>query len=769
MPLTKPTRPPSRFITLVTIVVVIAVLRIAEDVTIPLALALLLAFLLSPLVVRLTRWLPRTLAIATTVTLAFAVIGGATWQISNQVLALLQELPRYEENLHQKIAALKQPEAGGSWTRTLATIERMEADLFKPFAAPRTAPAEDGKHAPVPVEVRPANHSPIELTRALLVGLLRPVSTAGIVIVFVVAILFQREDLRNRFIRVVSGGQLNIATQAVDDAAQRVSRYLVAQLLVNTCFGVCIGVGLMFIGVPHAALWGLLATVLRFIPFLGPVIAASFPLLLGIAVDPGWSMLLWTAALFLVAELITNNVVEVLVYGTSTGISTLALLTAAVFWSWLWGLPGLFLSTPLTVCLLVVGQYVPGLKFLGVLLGSEPPLEPAAHFYQRMLSMQQEELFSQADAYIEQHSLAAFYDDVFVPALYMAEVDRHNGVLAEVRQKFIFESSTELIDDLGERDRGRPAEIGPPAPREARQRAVLGIPARDEADELVAAMLAHLLRNEGFTVDVARVTATPEHLADQVRPAAIVYVSALPPSTLSAAGRATRRVKQASKSAKVVVGLWGADGPTGDLQGRLQAAGADRVALRLAEAVMQVKKLLEEPAVPAQQPAPETEATRTLERSEVKLSAGKPEEAVDTIVREAARAFGVPSALVSIIQTDAEFWHRPASGASDPPFGRPNEVEDLLAADSYLAVDDVAKDERYATLPGLVKRGVRCFASIPLHTRGGNRVGNLCVVDTQPRAFAPADRELLESLAQQLMEALEPAAAPPAKAVAKVG
>ena len=254
-------------------------------------------------------------------------------------------------------------------------------------------------------------------------------------------------------------------------------------------------------------------------------------------------MLFWTAGLFIAVELLTNNVVEVLVYGTSTGISTLALLVAAVFWSWLWGMPGLFLSMPLTVCLLVIGQYVPGLKFLSVLLGSEPPLQPSAQFYQTMLSMKQEEMFDLATEYVEQHSLTAFYDDVFVPALLMSEVDRHNGVLAEVRQKFICESGQDLIEELSERTDERQkdeakAAIGPMPPVDCRNvPVVVGIPARDEADELVALMFAHLLRESGIPATVISATDHPETYGDRLKQEkAVVFVSALPPSTLSGAG-----------------------------------------------------------------------------------------------------------------------------------------------------------------------------------------------------------------------------------------
>lgn len=751
MPLAKASSVPPRFITLVTFVLVVAVLRLAEDVMIPLALSLMLAFLLSPIVVRLRRWrVPRPLAIVLTVTLAFSIIGVVAWQITNQALALVTELPRYEENLRQKTADLKQPQASGALSQAVLTFERMWADLQQP-APNSSSTTPPGAPQPVPVEVKDRATS-LEMGRQLVAGLIQPLSTAGIVIVFVIVILFQREDLRSRFIRVISGGQLNIATEAVDDAAQRVSRYLFAQLLVNTFFGVVVGTGLYFIGVPHAALWGLLSTLLRFIPFLGPIIAVLFPLALSVAVDPGWSMLAWTAALYIAAELVTNNVIEVWMYGSSTGISVLALLIAAVFWSWLWGTAGLFLSTPLTVCLLVIGQYVPGLKFLSILLGSEPPLNPAAQFYQRMLAMDQEELFATADSHLAQRSLARFYDEVFVPALLMAEVDRHNGVLAEVRQKFILESSRELIEELSSRP---PAAEPPPTPAGRPNIKILGLPARDEADELVALMLAHLLAERGWETDVDAATAAPETHLERVRAGATtVFISALPPATLSSAGRICRRIKEANPGAKILIGVWSPTGKIDYLKRRLEPAGVDGIALRLADAVAQLESLVHS-AVQPNVPAPESSANETLERTETKLAVSLPEDASDTVVRELARAFAVPVALVSVVASDQDFWKSAGGGPTNTPFPDNSAHAEVLTSDVLLKVEDVTKEERFAAHPLLAKRGVRAFASAPLKTQGGHHVGNLCVLDTQPRAFTQDEIDLLQSLAAQLMEALE--------------
>lgn len=736
-----------RFITFATFVLVVAVLRLAEEVMIPVALSLLLAFLLSPLVVRLTRWrVPKTLAVILTATLAFVVIGVIAWQVTTQALALVHELPKYEQNVTTKIAALKDPDSSGSLSRAMATVERFWLSL----QAPEVEETPDAK--PVPVEVKPSNTS-LELMREMIMPLVKPLGIAGVVVVLVIATLFQREDLRNRFIRVVSGGQLNTAIEAIDDASRRVSRYLLAQLMVNTFFGVAVGIGLYFIGVPHAALWGLLSTLLRFIPFLGPIIAVTFPLALSIAVDPGWTMLWWTAALFIVAELVTNNIIEVLVYGTSTGISTLALLAAAVFWSWLWGLPGLFLSTPMTVCLLVLGQYVPGLRFLSVLLGSEPPLEPTAQFYQVMLSMDQEEMFSQAERHVEQRSLAEFYDDVFVPALLMSEVDRHKGVLAEMRQRFIVESSQELIEDLSQRATGdEPASSNPP--RAEGGRVVIGLPARDEADELVAMMLAHLLRENGVAARVCAVMEGFDGVSKDLRHGEpVVFVSALPPATLSAAGRVCRRVKEANGGAKVVVCVWSADGEMQNLHRRLDQAGADGIVTRLSDAVIQLKTMLAANPEP-NAPQAETPETRTLERTEHRLAFTKPEEAIDTVSRELARVFDVPVSLIALVVSDGDFWKRSVVGAAVASVEKPA-YDEVIAVDQFEVVEDLARDVRLAAHPLRVKRGVQAFVSAPLRTRAGHRVGNLCVLDTKPRQFTESDRELLQSLAAQLMEILD--------------
>lgn len=592
------------FIRLATFVLIVAVLHFAQDVLIPIAFAALLAFLLTPVVVRLTRWrLPKAMAIIVTVTIAFAVIGGLGWLVTTQAVGLARELPNYEENLQHKIAELKQPHGPEGVSRMVGMVENLRRELQTDVPDKPVTPQGANETRPVPVEVRPIEPTPWQLAIDIVQPFLRPLGTAGIVIVFVVAMLFQREDLRDRFLRVVSNGQLNVATQAVDDAAGRVSRYLGMQLVVNALYGIPIGLGLWAIGIPNALLWALLATLLRFIPFVGPWIAAAFPLALAVAVDPGWTKLLYTGGLFVVMELISNNLIEVVLYGASTGISNLALLVAAVFWTWLWGPAGLVLSTPLTVCVLVLGKHVPGMKIISMLLDSEPVLKPSAQFYQRMLSMESDDMLDVAEKYIAEHSMEKFYEEVFVPALVMSEEDRHSGALPEVRQRFIFQASRDLIEELERQDETAQATTGDKATRlhaatpPLARAVVVTLPARDEADEIVGHMLAHLLRRRGIPT-ASSLLATPLDdtfsAVDEGHTRALV-ISALPPSALASARQMCRRIRLRCPDTKLLVGVWQHRATLAELNDRISATRPDAVAATLRAAIDELEKLLGAP------------------------------------------------------------------------------------------------------------------------------------------------------------------------------
>jgi predicted PurR-regulated permease PerM len=768
------------FFTLATFVLVVAILKIAEAVVIPIALTVLLTFLLTPFVVRLTRvGFPKPAAIGVTVFVTFSIIGAVGWVITTQAVALARQLPDYEENIREKVQFVQNQQGPGGFERVREMIRTLQKDLAPNATEPRPAPDPDAEKpaAAVPVEVRAPAPSTLQTLRDLVGPLLEPLGTAAIVIVFVIALLFQREDMRDRFIKVISAGRLNLATQALDDAARRVTRYLFMQLVVNASYGIPVGIGLHLIGIPNALLWGVLATLLRFIPFLGPWIAAAFPIALAAAVDPGWTQLIYTLALFVVMEVLSNNVVEPWLYGASTGISNLALMVAAVFWTWLWGVPGLFLSTPLTVCIMVLGKHVPGLQFISVLLGSEPVLEPAARFYQRMLSMDSEEMLAQASKFIEEHSLEAFYNDVFVPALFMSEQDRHNGTLAEVRQKFIFESSRELIEELERRSEAAKVqeEEAPPATngRWINDRlptpVVFGLPARDDADEVVAHMLQHLLRLRGVESEIVSATTRVEDASRWIQQHRIpvTVISALPPAALFGARQLCRRLKERCPETKLVVGVWAQEANVSDMRMRLRRPAPDAIVSTLGDAVRQIEKLLHPEAAQADKPAEtdvpsETSHQRDLaeasaqEQMSPRPRNADPDEEFGSIVRDLARHFEIPVSLVSILAADAPYWkaHAGVSGELST-VQEANPATQPLHQEETLLVEDITKDRRFASHPSLLERGVRFFASVPLRSAAGSFVGCLTIVDTKPRQLNEDDRKILELRSAELMEAVE--------------
>ena len=405
---------------LVGIVFVVGALYLGSEILIPLALAILLSFMLAPIVTRLRRWhLGRIPSVLLVVLLVFTALLGVGSIVATQVVDLAANLPRYEWNLRAKIRDLSIAiPSGGIVERTSDMLQDLSEELEEATAPEKTEAAGEreargGREAPpepVLVQVRRPAPTPLETLREIGGPLVAPIATAGLVVVFVIFMLLQREDLRDRVIRLVGASDVARTTEAMNDAAKRISRYLLMQLVINLLYGIPVGIGLYFIGVPNPILWGLLATILRFIPYIGPVIAALFPIALSFAVAPGWTLPLLTIALFVVLELFSNNVLEPWLYGSSTGLSPVAVLVAAVFWTALWGPAGLLLSTPLTVCLVVLGRHVPQLGFFDVLLGDEPALAPEVKFYQRLLAHDPEEAAEIADEYLEEEELEKLYE-----------------------------------------------------------------------------------------------------------------------------------------------------------------------------------------------------------------------------------------------------------------------------------------------------------------------------------------------------------------------
>ena len=380
--------------------------------------------------------------------------------IATQVGELAGDLPRYQVTMREKIKSLRGTTAT---SRTLERAADVLQDLGKELNKPKDphhqfsasdSPVQEAK--PIPVEVRQPPPTALESIAALISPLLRPLTTTGIIAIFVIFILLQREDLRNRFIKLAGSHDLQKTTAALDDAATRLSRLFLIQLALNTAFGVVIGTGLWIIGIPSPVLWGILAAVLRFVPYIGAVISAVFPLTLAAAVDPGWSMLLWTAALFLVVEPVVGHVIEPLLYGHSTGLSPVAVVASATFWTALWGPVGLVLATPLTVCLVVLGRHVERLEFLDVMFGDRPALSPPELFYQRMLAEDPAEAVDKAEEFLKEQPLSTYYDEVALPGLKLAQNDIVRGTLDRAQSEKIKAAVIEVVDDLADQGDRKP-------------------------------------------------------------------------------------------------------------------------------------------------------------------------------------------------------------------------------------------------------------------------------------------------------------------------
>ncbi|MFC7053520.1 AI-2E family transporter [Hansschlegelia quercus] len=437
--------------------VVVAILYVGRDVLIPIALALLLSFVLAPLVGRARKLrVPRTPAVISVVLLAFVLLFGLSAMIAGQVGQLAADLPQYQSTMRDKAQSLRAA-TGGS-----RTLERA-GDLLQSLGQELNAPTPQGEtigpdgkplvdnrksDQPLPVEIHNPPPTPMQNLQAIFEPLIHPLATAGIVMVFVIFILLQREDLRNRVMSLAGAHDIQRTTAALDDAAKRLSRLLLTQVAVNACFGVSIAIGLWLIGVPSAPLWGILGAVLRFVPYIGAVIAAIFPLILAASVDPGWTMFIWTAALFAVIEPIVGHVIEPLAYGRSTGLSPVAVVLAATFWTALWGPIGLVLSTPLTVCLVVLGRHVQALSFLDTMFGDRPSLTPPELFYQRMLVGDPAEAAEKAEEFLKERSLSTYYEEVALPGLLLASRDAARGALDDRRLATVRAAAHELVDDL---------------------------------------------------------------------------------------------------------------------------------------------------------------------------------------------------------------------------------------------------------------------------------------------------------------------------------
>lgn len=585
------TRP--RRSSVIALLIAAAVLYLAKDVLIPVALAILLSFLLAPAVRRLEHWklgrIPSTMIVAL---FGFGVIFAVAGVAVTQAISLGARLPEYRYNIVEKIHALRHPKEESAIGRAAEALKDLEEE-----ASPER---------PLPVKESPG--STLEAFTDFMTPVAKPLGMALAVIVFTILMLLNRESMRDRVIGLIGPSRIHLTTKAVAEASYRVSRYLVTQLVVNALFGIPFGIALYFIGIPNAALFGLLGMLLRFVPYAGVWIAAAMPAVLAFAISDTWTPVLWTLGVFAVLETLLAYVIEPWLYGRSAGLSPLAIITAVVFWTWLWGPVGLLLATPLTVCVAVMGRHIPEFGFLNTLLGVEPVLAPEERLYQRLVALDHDEAAELVESHVTAHGIAATFDNVIVPALSLAEIDRRKGSLEPARERFVYEHARQIIEEL---------EHTPSASSAA---PVCLVAAHDDADHLAALMLAKLLPPAQTCVMGAPALAAEIVQTVTQKQCKALLISAVPPNAAHDAGYLARRLRRQLPDTKIVIGLWGTEGKNGSARERLLKLGVDEVVTRVSEAADVLRQLAEarekttKQEAPKQEPANQETSKRTVRR-----------------------------------------------------------------------------------------------------------------------------------------------------------
>lgn len=583
----------ARWITFAGCVLVVGVLYWAQVLLIPIAIAILLTFLLAPAVTWLERFVGRAVAILVVVLLAFSGFAAGGWAAARELSELAESLPSYRANIREKVADVRSAGRGGSVEKVQQTIEDIQKDIEDPAVA---------KAPPEPVVVASQQVSTLWGFPAWAGPLIEPLSTAGLVLVMVIFMLKERQDLRDRLIGVVGATHVTATTRAFDEAGTRVSRYLLMQTLINLTYGLAVAAGLWWIGVPHAVLWGSLGAALRFIPYVGPLIAAGAPILISLAALPGWERPLYVVGLFVALELFTNMVLETLLYAGAAGVSQVALLVAIAFWTWLWGPVGLLLATPLTVCLVVIGKHVPGLAFVATLLADAPALERGVRYYQRILARDESEAAEIMEAYAVEHPPHTLFDGLMLPALNAAERDRINGQLSPEEEAAIVELTRELLEDasilMGKARVKDQAEMTATM-QEAVRLPVLAYAVGGDNDALALRMLEQLLSDTPITLAIASSRLLASELVAEVRRVgvAVICLADLPPSPSSKTRYLVRRLRMAVPELKIVVGRWAPPELQDDSVASLREAGADFVGVSLQDTREHLRSLIPHAAV----------------------------------------------------------------------------------------------------------------------------------------------------------------------------
>jgi predicted PurR-regulated permease PerM/GAF domain-containing protein len=734
---------------------VLGVAYFAREVIIPLALAILLTFLLAPFVRKLERWITRIPAVVLTMMLIVAGIVGTGWVLTNQVVDLAEQLPNYKENIRAKLRSIKVPEGRG-FTKLSETLTDLKKDLPAGFGA-----AEGQDAAPVPFPAPPPAPAAVpekgamQIWQSFAVPVLGPLGTTALVLLLMTFMLLKTEDLQSRFIRLAGQGRISSTTRALDDAGSRIRKYLLMQLVVNVTYGAVLAVGLFFIGVPNALLWGSIATVLRFVPYIGPWIAAAFPVIMSLAVGTSWTAPLLTIAFFIVIELLSNNVMEPLLYGSSTGVSAVALIVAAVFWTWMWGPAGLVLATPLTVCMVVMGRHIPQLSFLSVLLSEEDALTPAEDVYHRLLRKGEHDESEVVEAYLKANPLASLYDDVLIPVIASGEDDFAAGMVDEEQRNQVAGAVRAIVADIDHRE-----TLSDETVSSSETCRIVCLPARAERDALAAEMLAHSLDQEGYQARYASgknqvremLTEIGKHHAD------IVIISLMPPTHINHARNLCQKIRAASPEQTILVGLWGSNTDLGRARETLGSAGAGEVVTRISEAIAfadEFTRQWAESEAVSPRPIDEEERQRTLE--ELNLLADEPSPVLEKLTSKLSRVFEMPIALVTLLDGDRQFF-KAGVGLSEELQNARETPRDLsvcghvVAANATLVVEDLLRDRRFANNPFLRAHNLRFYAGAPLRASNGQPLGTLCLMDIEPRRLSQRELRLLEEQAAELSQ-----------------
>jgi predicted PurR-regulated permease PerM len=569
-------------------VVIVLALYFGKDVLLPVTLAILLSFALSPLVTLLRRLrIPRVIAVVFSVALAIAILVGVGTLVATQFVEIAHDLPRYQTTIEMKIDGLRSATVGrfSELTSRLQAALRETKPQTSNASSAHTGPAATPEPAPVPVEVRQPPLDPLTLASGILLPVLHPLATLAIVFVVAVFVLIQRDDLRDRIIRLFGTRDLHRTTLAMDDAARRLSRYFLVQLGINACFGVVVAIGLYFIGLPSPLLWGIVAALMRFVPYIGSYIAAGAPILLAAAVEPGWSKVLWVGALFLVTEPVMGQVVEPMLYGRSTGLSPISVVISAIFWGWLWGPVGLIISTPLTLCFVVLGRHVEQFEFLNVLFGDRPALTKIESFYQRALAGDVDDLQEDAEELLAERSLASYYDEVAMPGMELAAHDAARGVLTRAQMEGIKDTVIALVAEMEDhKDESSKAPDSTQEPggdkvavRESTKQSELTlsreervqshihcIAARTPLDEVPAAMLAQLLRQQGLPAEVAQQGTVSRNGINRFERSDVAIVCLCYVDTTGSASAIrflVRRLRQRLTGSRFLINVWPSEHP----------------------------------------------------------------------------------------------------------------------------------------------------------------------------------------------------------------